>query len=195
MRTRLIVIGAFVCAAILLAAFVASLYAQARHDPCAWSAQNCGLLNNLLSAGAVIRGCAVVLLVQGVARLVLKIWRWRAHEPIEWSSLCVCAVLLLLLVTLVWGLSQAALDAYARYYSTVPADTPLDARKVADFHMGLDKAMLSSARLAALFIWAAGLEMGICIYKLWKAFEAEELDHEIALHEEHRRHEHPEATD
>jgi hypothetical protein len=194
MRTRLIVIGAFVCLVVLLAALVAALYAQARHDPCIWSAQNCGLLNNLLSAGAVMRGCAVVLLIQGVARLALRLWRWRAHEPIRWPSLCADIVLLLLLVALVWGLSQAALDPYTRYYSTVPADAPLDARKVADFRMGLDKAMLDSARLAALFIWAAGLEMGICIYKVWNAFETEELDHEIALHEELRRQEHPEAT-
>jgi hypothetical protein len=192
MRTRLIVIGTFLCAAVLPAALAASAYAQARHDPCLWSAQNCSLLNNVLSAGAVIRGCAVVLLDQGVMRLALRVWRWRAHERIKWPSLCVYAVLLLLLVALVWGLSQAALNAYAHFYANVPADIPLDARKVADFNNGLDKAMLDSARLAALFVWAAGLEMGICIYKLWKAFEIEELDHEIAVHEEHRRRKHPE---
>ena len=72
MRARLIVIGAFLCAAILPAALAASLYTQARHVPCVWSAENCGLLNNVLSAGAVIRGCAVVLLVQGIARLALR---------------------------------------------------------------------------------------------------------------------------
>ena len=72
MRARLIVIGAFLCAVILPAGLAASLYTQARHVPCVWSAENCGLLNNVLSAGAVIRGCAVVLLVQGIARLALR---------------------------------------------------------------------------------------------------------------------------
>jgi hypothetical protein len=194
MRTRLIVIGASVCAAVLPAALIASLYAHARHIPCAWSAQNCGLLNNLLSDGAVIRGCAVVLLVQGVTRLALRVWKWRARGQIKWPSFCVDAVLLLLFVALAWGLSQAALDAYARFYSTVPADIPLDARKVADFNQGLDKAMLDSSYLAALFVWAAGLEAAVCVTRLWNAFEIEELDHEIAIHEEHRRHEHPETT-
>jgi hypothetical protein len=194
MRTRLIVIGAFICVAVLPAALAASLYAQARHVPCVWSAQNCGLLNNVLSAGAVIRGCAVVLLVQGAVRLALRFWRWRAHKQIRWLSFCVDAILLLLFVALAWSLSQAALDAYARFYSTVPADIPLDARKVADFTQGLDKAMLDSSRLAVFYIWASGLEMAICVYRLWKAFEIDELDHEIALHEEHRRHEHPEAA-
>ncbi|HEX3270318.1 MAG TPA: hypothetical protein VHR15_06690 [Ktedonobacterales bacterium] len=194
MRTRLIVIGAFVCSAILPAALVASLYAQARHVPCVWSAQNCSLLNNLLSAGAVIRGCAVVLLIQGGAHLALRLWRSRAHEPIKWPSLCVDAILLLLFAALAWGLSQAALDAYGYFYSNVPADNPLDARKVADFNKGLDKAMLDSARLAAGFVWAAGVEVAICIYTLWKAFDEQELNHEIAVHEEHRRHEHPETA-
>jgi hypothetical protein len=46
-----------------------------------------------------------------------------------------------------------------------------------------------------LFVWAAGLEMGICIYKLWKAFEIEELDHEITIHEEHLRHKRAETTE
>jgi nitrate reductase gamma subunit len=195
MRTRLIVIGAFVCLVVLLAAFVASLYTQARHIPCVWSAQNCGLLNNVLSAGAVLRGCAIVLLAQGVTRLTLRLWRWRAHEQIKWASTCADMVLLLLLVALVWGLSQAALDAYGYFYGHVPADAPHDAQTVVDFDKSLDKAMLDSARLAALFVWAAGLEMGICIYKLWKAFEIEELDHEIAIHEEHLRHERAETTD
>jgi hypothetical protein len=194
MRTRLIVIGAFLFAAVLPAALIASLYAQARHIPCVWSAQNCGLLNNVLSAGAVIRGCAVVLLVQGGAHLALRLWRWRAHEQIKWPSLCVDVILLLLFVALAWDLSQAALDAYAHFYANVPADIPLDAHKVADYNKGLDKAMLDSARLAALFVWAAGLDVAICIYQLWKAFDIEELNHEIAVHEEHRRHEHPEAA-
>jgi hypothetical protein len=70
MRTRLIVIGAFLCAAVLPAALAASLYAQARHTPCVWSADNCGLLNNILSAGVVIRGCAVVLLKRGGRRII-----------------------------------------------------------------------------------------------------------------------------
>lgn len=122
MRTRLIVISAFVCVAVLPAALVASLYAQARHVPCVWSAQNCGLLNNLLSAGVVIRGCAVVVLVQGAVRLAFRFRR--AHEHIRWLSLCVDAILLLLFVALDWGLSQAALDAYAHFYSTAPADIP-----------------------------------------------------------------------
>jgi nitrate reductase gamma subunit len=194
MRTRLIVIGVFVCLVVLLAAFVASLYVQARHNPCVWSAQNCGLLNNVLSAGAVLRGCAVVLLAQGVTRLTLKFWRWRAGEQRRWSSLCFDVVLLLLLVAVVWGLSQAALDAYGHFYSTVPADIPLDARKVADFNKGLDKAMLDSARLAAGFVWATGVEVAICIDRLWKAFDIQELNHEIAVHEAHQRHEHPEAS-
>jgi hypothetical protein len=37
--------------------------------------------------------------------------------------------------------------------------------------------------------------MAICIYKLWKAFEIEELAHEIAIHEDYRYHEYPEAVD
>jgi nitrate reductase gamma subunit len=193
MRTRLIVIGAFVCAAIVPAILAAALYTQARHVPCVWSAQNCGLLNNVLSAGAVMRGSAVVLLVQGAARLTLTLWRWRAHEQIKWLSLCVDAILLLLFVAVAWGLSQSALDAYARYYSTVPADIPLDARKLTDFNKGLDKAMFDAARLAALFVWAAGLETAICVCKVWEAFDVEQLDHEIAVHEEHWRHEHPDA--
>ncbi|HEY7020966.1 MAG TPA: hypothetical protein VH349_07610 [Ktedonobacterales bacterium] len=134
------------------------------------------------------------MLVQGVVRLALRFWRWRAHKQIRWLSFCVDAILLLLFVALAWGLSQAALDAYARFYSTVPADIPLGARKVADFNKGLDKAMLDSARLAAGFVWAAGLETAICITRLWKAFEIEELDHEIAVHEEHQHREHPETT-
>jgi hypothetical protein len=195
MRTRLIVIGAFVCVAVLPAMLAASLYVRARHVPCIWSAQNCGLLNNVLSAGAVIRGCAVVLLVQGGAYLALRLWRWRAHEPIKWLSLCVDAILLLLFVTLAWELSQAALDAYGYFYAHVPADSPLDARKVADFNQGLDKAMLDSARLAVGFVWAAGVDVAICIYSIWKAFDVQDLNHEIAVHEEHRRHEHPEMAD
>jgi hypothetical protein len=194
MRTRLIVIGAFACLVVLLAVFVASLYVQARHVPCLWSAQNCGLLNNLLSTGAVIRGCAVVLLVQGTVRLALRFWRWRTREQIKWPSLCADVILLLLLVALVWALSQAALDAYAHYYSSVPADAPLDARKVADFNQSLDKVMLDSARLAAGFVCVTGVETAICIYKLWKAFDMQELDHEIAVHEEQRRHEHPDTA-
>jgi hypothetical protein len=191
MRARLIVISAFLCASILPAALAASLYAQARHVPCVWSAENCGLLNNVLSAGAVFRGCAIVLLAQGIMRLALRFWRRRAHEQIKWS-LCVDAILLLLFVALTWGLSQAALDAYGYFYNHVPSNAPHDAQIVVDYHKSLDKAMLDSARLAALFVWAAGLEMGICIYRLWKAFEIEELDHEIAVHEEHLRQEHSE---
>src|SRR5262245_28529904 len=171
MRTRLIVMGVFLCAAILPAALVAALYAQARHVPCVWSADNCGLLNNVLSAGAVFRGCAVVLLVQGITRLAFRFWRWRAHEQLKWASTYADMVLLALLVALVWGLSQAALDAYGYFYAHVPADAPHDAQIVVDFDKRLDKAMLESARLAAFFVCAAGLEMGICVYKLWKAFE------------------------
>ncbi len=194
MRTRLIVIGAFLCAAVLPAALIASLYAQARHIPCIWSAGDCGLLNNVLSAGAVLRSCAVILLVQGIMRLALRLWRWRAREQIKWASLCFDVVLLLILVALVWGLSQAASDAYGYFYSHVPADRPLNARKVADFNKGLDKAMLDSARLAAGFVWATGIEVAICIDRLWKAFDIQELNHEIAVHEAHQRHEHPEAS-
>jgi hypothetical protein len=179
---------------VLLAAFVGSLYTQARHDPCVWSAQNCGLLNNVLSAGAVLRGCAVALLAQGVTRPTLRLWRWRAGEQTGWLSLRFDVFLLLLLVVVVWGPSQAALDAYGHFYSTLPADSPRDARKVADFNKGLDKAMLDSARVAAGFVWATGVEVAICINRLWKAFDVQELNHEIAAHEEHLRHEHPEAA-
>ncbi len=141
-----------------------------------------------------MRGSAVVLLVQGGARLMLMPWRWRAHEQIKWPCLCADAILLLLFVAVAWELSQAALDAYTHFYSAVPADVSLDARKVSDFNKGLDKAMFDSARLAAFFVWASGLETAMCIYKVWKALDGEELNHEIALHEEHRRHEHPDAT-
>jgi hypothetical protein len=133
-------------------------------------------------------------MIQGAARLALRCWRWRAGERFKWPSLCVDVILLLLLVALVWGLSQAALDAYGQFYSTVPADILSDARKVADFNQGLDKAMLDSARLAAGFVCVSGTETAICSYKLWKAFDLQELDHEIALHEEQRSREHPATT-
>lgn len=131
----------------------------------------------------------MVLLLQGAARLTLTLWRRRAHEQIKWPYLCVDAIVLLLFVAIARELSQSALDAYTYFYSTVPADIPLDARKVSDFNQGLDKSMFDSARLAAWSVWVAGLETAICIYKVWKAFDVEELDHEIAVHEEHRRHE------
>ena len=195
MRTRLIVIGAFLCATILPAALAASVYTQARHVPCLWSADYCGLLNNVLSDGAVFRGCAIVSLIQGATLITLDFKRWREHEQINWPSKYIDVVLLLLFVALAWGLSQAALDAYGYFYSTVPAGAPHDAQIVVDFNKRLDKAMLDSANLAAFFIWATGLEMAICIYMLWKAFESEELEHEIAVHEVHRRHEYPESAD
>jgi hypothetical protein len=97
-------------------------------------------------------------------------------------------------IAVTWGLSQAALDAYAHFYYSVPAGAPHGAQIAVDFNKRLDKAVLDSMRFGVYFVVMSALSLTISVFDLWKAFDAEELDHEIALHEEHRRQEHSETT-
>jgi hypothetical protein len=193
MRTRVIVIGAFLCATVLPAALAASAYAHARHDPCLWGADYCSPLDNLLFAGAVFRGCAVSLLAQGVALAALVFWQWRSREVIDWSSVLGGATYLLIVVVIAWGLSQAALNAYAQFYYSVPAGAAHDAKAVLDFHTSLGKAMANFTGLGAVFAFMTGTSAILRGLNVWNVLKSEELDHEIARHEEHQRHEHPDA--
>jgi hypothetical protein len=76
MRARLIVIGAFLCAAVLPTTLAASLYAQARHVPCVWSADYCVPLNGLILDGSILRGSAIVFGAEAITRGALSGWHW-----------------------------------------------------------------------------------------------------------------------
>jgi hypothetical protein len=194
MRTRLIVIGVFLCAAVLPAALAASAYAQARHDPCLWSADYCSPLDNLLFAGAVFRGCAISLFAQAATLAALIFWQWRSRKDLDWEALCAGIIFFPLLIAIAWGISEAALNAYAQFYYSVPTGAGHDAKVVLDFQTQLGKAMSNFTRLGAVFVFMTGVSAILCGLKIWNFLKSEELDHEIAAHEEHRRHEHPEST-
>jgi len=194
MRTRLIVIGAFLCAAIAPAILAASLYAQARHDPCLWSADYCSPLDNLLFGGAVLRACAISLLGQGIALAALIFWQWRLRERIDWAAVLGGVAFFVTVIVIAWGLSQVALDAYSQLYYSVPAGAGHDAKAVLDFHKQLDKTLRSFLGFGVVVLLMTGISAVLCSIKAWRFVDVEELDHEIAVHEEHRRHEHPEST-
>jgi hypothetical protein len=57
MRTRLIIIGALLCAAIQPAALAASVHAQARHSRRHCNVDCCVPLNSLIFNGGILRAC------------------------------------------------------------------------------------------------------------------------------------------
>jgi hypothetical protein len=194
MRTRLIVIGLFVGAAILPAILAASLYTQARHDPCLWSDDYCSPLDNALFVGAVLRGCAISLIGQGIAIAALVLWQWRSRESIDWPSVLGGVAFFAVVSLIAWGLSQAALDAYSQLYYSVPAGAAHDAKVALDFRDRLDKALSSFLGFGVVFVLITVTSAVLGGINAWKFVDVEELDHEIAVHEAHRRHEHPEIT-
>jgi hypothetical protein len=194
MRTRLIVISAFLCAAILPAVLAAALYMQARHVHCIWSADYCVPLNGLIFDGSILRGSTFAFGVEAITFGALAGWRWMAEGKIDWTEAIIWALFLCALVILSWILSSWALDVYQRLYDIAPARPAYDAERARQY-----KEMLYNASRDY-----GGFELGLgvlataflvtCVIKIWSAFDLQDLDHEIAAHEEHRRHEHPEAT-
>ena len=199
MRTRLIVVDVFLCAAVLPAAIAASAYAQARHDPCLWSADYCSPLDNIIFAGAILRACSISLIGQGVALAAFVFWQWRLRERIlreriEWASVLGWAVFFVVAILIAWWLSQVALDAYSQLYYSIPAGAGHDAKDVIDFHKQIDKTLRSFLGFGVVVLLMTGISAILCSIKAWRFVDVEELDHEIAVHEEHQRHEHPEAA-
>jgi hypothetical protein len=194
MRTRSLIIGVFLCAAILPAVLAASLYTQARHDPRLWSADDCSPLDNILFAGVILRACSISLVGEGVALAAFVFWQWRLREHIEWAFVLGWAVFFVVATLTAWWLSQMALAAYTQFYDSVPAGAAHDAKAALDLHKQLDKTMGSFLGAGAVFLFMTGTSAVLCGIKAWKFFEVEELDEEIAVHEEQRHHEHPGTT-
>jgi hypothetical protein len=183
MRTRLLVIGVYLGAVALPAAF----YLQASRAPCPWNADYCGPLDTILAASAILRASALIFLVEGVTDLVRVLLSWRAREGIHWPSVLFSIGASLFFLALSLTLSQTALDAYARFYASIPRGPLHDARLVLDIHRRLNQAMLDAARVGAVFVGMTTVSVVLCVLDLWHAFDREELEREIALHERRLR--------
>jgi hypothetical protein len=144
--------------------------------------------------GAVVRGCAISLIGQGVAIAALVFWQWRSRESIDWPTVLGGVAFFAVVSLIAWGLSQAALDAYSQLYYSVPAGAAHDAKVALDFHQRLDKVLSSFIGFGGVFVLITVISAVLGGINAWKFVDVEELDHEIAVHEAHRRHEHPETT-
>lgn len=194
MRTRLIVIGAFLCAAILPAIVSGLLYAQARHTPCLWSADYCVPLNSLIFDGSILRGSVLAFGAEAIAFGTLAGWRWMTEGKIDWSNTIMWALFLCALVVVSWILSLWALDVYQRLYEIAPAQPGYDAARAHQYREMLYNASRDYGGFALVAGAFATAFLVTGVVKIWNAFDLQDLDHEIALHEDHRCHEHREAT-
>jgi hypothetical protein len=192
-RTRIIVIGAFLCAAVLTAILAVVLYLQARHIPCQWSADYCSPLGNLIFAGAVVRGCAVTLIIVGVTCGVLVYWRWRLHGTRHWSVILVAGAIGVILVlgsTAIWALSQAALDTYVQFYNSVPAGAAEDSREAINFLHQVEGAMDGFIWLGRALVIIVGVAVTACALKIWQYFDIQQRNTTRALEYKYLPHKH-----
>lgn len=190
MRMRIIVVVAFLCAAVLFAVLAATLYMQARHVPCRWTTDYCSPLDNLIFEGAVVRGCAVALIIVVLARGALIYWRWRLHETTLWSVILVEGAMLVLGIAVVWALSQAALDTYTQLYSSVPIGAAGRSREVLVFLNQLDRATGDFYWLGRALAITTGLAVVACAVRIWHTFDIEQRNTTRALQYKYLPHKH-----
>lgn len=193
MRTRIIVIGAFLCAAVLPAVLAAALYVRARHVHCIWSADYCVPLNGLVLSGSGLRGSAITFGAEAIALGALAGWHWLTRHKLDWSDAVLWALFLCGLAVASWILSRWALDVYQRLYEIAPAQPSYDAERTRQYHEMLYNAYNDYSSFGIIAIIFAVAFLITCFVKLWRAFRLQELDDEIALHEERLSHEHAET--
>jgi hypothetical protein len=194
MRTRLMIIGACVCATIFPAIVAAAFYMRARHDPCLWSADYCIPLNGLIVDGGILRGSALALGIEAISFGALAGRRWMTEGKIDWSDTIMWALFLCAAIILSWIFSRWALDVYLRLYEIAPAQPTHDAERARHYRVMLYNASQDYGGCALIAGTLAAAFLVTSVVKLWNAFALQDLDHEIAVHEEHRRHEHPDAA-
>jgi hypothetical protein len=193
MRTRIIVIGAFLCAAVLPAILAVVLYLQERHVPCRWSADYCSPLDNLIFAGAVVRGCAVTLIIVGLTCGALVYWRWRLHGTRHWSVILVAGAISAILVLgsmVIWALAQAALDTYAQLFNSVPAGAAKESHEAITFLNQLEGAMHGFIWLGRALVIIVGVAVTAYAFRIWHTFDIQERNLERALEYKYLPHKH-----
>jgi hypothetical protein len=130
-----------------------------------------------------------------VAFCALASWRWRARHQIDWSDVIAWALLLRGLAVVCWILSSWALDVYQRLYEIAPAQPADDPERTKRYREMLYNATHDYGGFALGFGVVAATFLVACIVKIWNAFNLQELAAEIAVYEEHLRHDHPDTTD
>jgi hypothetical protein len=103
------------------------------------------------------------------------------------------ALFLCAAVILSWIFSRWALDVYQRLYDLAPAGVAHDAERTRQYREMLNNASRDYGGFALVAGTLAAAFLVTSVVKIWNAFDLQDLAHEIAVHEEHRRHEHPDA--
>jgi hypothetical protein len=144
----------------------------------------------LVFAGAVVRGCAVALIIVGLARGALVYWWWRLHGTLHWPVILVGVAMLVLGIVVVWWLSQATLDTYAQLYNSVPVGVAKGSSAAITFLNQVEGAMEGFIWLGRTLAIITGVAVTACAVRIWAAFDIQNRNKEHALQYQYLPHNH-----